>query len=160
MRTPKLSPLPEAVAALKARIEHWRMTRAHRCPMAQELWSEASWLAREQGIYGISRALRLNYEALKSRTEKSPPRGRGMGRRTKHARLPRTTAATLRGEGPVDGKPERKPAFIRLDPLTAISPSCSTVEVYSRNGTRMAIQLPATAAVDVVALVTVFVERR
>jgi hypothetical protein len=161
MQNRKLSPLPEAVAALKARIEHWRMTRPYRCPMAEDLWSESARLAREHGIWAISKALRLNYEALKSWTEELAS-GRAVGRPVEHAgsRTPRSLTAPKNDREPAVGGPARKPTFIRLDPLTAMSAPCSTVEVCSRDGTRMAIQIPVTIAVDVVALVAAFVRRR
>ncbi len=37
--------------------------------MPRDLWEEAARLARERGIYAVSSALRLNYEALKGWVE-------------------------------------------------------------------------------------------
>ncbi len=162
MRTPKLQPLPVAIAEVKARIEHWRATRNHRGPMAAELWSEAGRLAREHGIYAIARALRVNYEALKSKTG-------GAGVKTRSVRLPalplpnggrsRAVIGPL-GVPPAERETERKAAFIRLEP-PVLSPLGSTiVEVCGKDGTRLSVQLPVAVAVDVVGLVAAFVKRR
>ena len=65
MPSPEARPLPPPVADLRQRIEHWRSTRAKRGAMPKDLWEEAARLARRRSVYAISKALRLNYEALK-----------------------------------------------------------------------------------------------
>ena len=68
--------LPQKVKELRTRIERWRRTRRKRSAMPDKLWGEATLLARAQGIYRISSALRLNYENLKKRVEGAPGGGR------------------------------------------------------------------------------------
>ena len=69
--------LPE-VAAVHQQIERWRSTRAQRGPMPAPLWDSATALARVHGVYQISKALRVHYDALKKRvTDGEQPEVRG-----------------------------------------------------------------------------------
>lgn len=72
--------LPAPLARFRARLDSWREAREGRC-IPEDLWSEAAELAREHGIHRTSRALRLNYNALRDRVTPraggrapSPPR--------------------------------------------------------------------------------------
>jgi hypothetical protein len=58
-----------SIDAVRQRIEHWRETRAKRSPMPKELWDAAVGVAREHGLWAVSRALRLNYDNLKKRVD-------------------------------------------------------------------------------------------
>jgi hypothetical protein len=61
--------VPAGVSALSQRIEAWRGARAHRNEgMPAQLWEQAVGLAQVYGVYQISQALNLGYEALKKRT--------------------------------------------------------------------------------------------
>ena len=44
---------------LRGRIERWRCTRAKRSPMPAELWTAATELAQELGVYRVARELRV-----------------------------------------------------------------------------------------------------
>jgi hypothetical protein len=59
--------MPPDVAAVHSEIEEWRSKRTKRTAMPTEIWSSAVELAGRYNAYRISRALRLNYEALKRR---------------------------------------------------------------------------------------------
>jgi hypothetical protein len=61
-----LAPVRRALAA-------WRKTRPHRQPIPETLWAEMAALARVHGASSVSRALRLDYYALKRRANKSAP---------------------------------------------------------------------------------------
>ena len=76
MRRKRRTVLPKKVKELRTRIERWRRTRRKRSAMPGKLWDEATLLARAQGIYRISSALRLNYENLKKRVDGAPGGGR------------------------------------------------------------------------------------
>ena len=52
---------------LSERIEAWRQTRKKRRSMPEPLWQAAASLSKQLSIQQVSKALRLNYAALKSR---------------------------------------------------------------------------------------------
>jgi hypothetical protein len=52
---------------LSERIETWRQTRKKRRPMPEYLWQAAASLSKKLSIQQVSKALRLNYGALKKR---------------------------------------------------------------------------------------------
>ena len=55
------------VRQAQAGIEKWRKTRKKRSPMPAALWDAAVELAQSDGVYPISRALKLNYQSLQCR---------------------------------------------------------------------------------------------
>jgi hypothetical protein len=52
---------------LSERIETWRQKRKKRRPMPEHLWQAAASLSKKLSIQQVSKALRLNYGALKKR---------------------------------------------------------------------------------------------
>jgi hypothetical protein len=52
---------------LSEQIETWRQTRKRRRPMPEHLWQAAASLSKILSIQQVSKALRLNYGALKKR---------------------------------------------------------------------------------------------
>ncbi len=69
MMPEELSPSSLTMNEVMARIEEWRNTRKRRKPMPEELWEAAASLSKEYSIHRISKALRLNYTALKKRIQ-------------------------------------------------------------------------------------------
>lgn len=65
--------LPGEVNALRKRIEQWRRTRKMRSRMPEPLWSAATELAVEHGIFRIARAVGVDYAALRRHVEKAHP---------------------------------------------------------------------------------------
>ncbi len=55
------------LSELAERIETWRQTRKKRRPMPEQLWQAAASLSKKLSIQQVSKALRLNYAALKNR---------------------------------------------------------------------------------------------
>ena len=55
------------LSQLRRRIERWRGTRVKRSPMPPELWTAATELARELGVYRVARELGVGYGSLKER---------------------------------------------------------------------------------------------
>lgn len=52
---------------LSEQIERWRQTRKRRRPMPEQLWQAAASLSKQLSIQQVSKALGLNYGALKKR---------------------------------------------------------------------------------------------
>jgi hypothetical protein len=52
---------------LSEQIELWRQTRKTRRPMPEHLWQAAASLSKKSSLQKVSKALRLNYAALKKR---------------------------------------------------------------------------------------------
>jgi hypothetical protein len=128
-------PLPPAVTELRQRIEDWRSTRAKRGPMPKDLWSEAVHLTRRLGVYAISKALRLNYEALKGWAEDAPKKKEG--RQAVY----------------------RKAAFVQLGPLPGIPSPSPSVEVETAGG-KLTIRLPGMSAGEAIAIMDAFLRSR
>ncbi|MCP5044591.1 MAG: hypothetical protein GY944_26480 [bacterium] len=116
--------------------------------MPEPLWSAAVALAREHGVYRISRDLSVTYETLKSRLTKAsmakPERKKGKRRRG-------------------TSSPPSAATFVELKAAPVIPPpvaSCGNVviEIDDGNGAKMRIQFDAAAGehLDVGALVTAF----
>lgn len=126
--------VPAAVTDLRQRIDRWRATRTKRSRIPQDLWVEAARLARDHGVYRISKSLRLNYVALKTLSE------------------------STRGKRPaVEARP--RPPFIQLNPLPSPAQAGLIVELESPDGGKMTIRVPSTGTMDVLALVNGFFSR-
>lgn len=52
---------------VRYRFEQWREIREHRTPIPDSLWEGAVSLSADHSIHKISKALRLDYTALKRR---------------------------------------------------------------------------------------------
>lgn len=62
------SPAPDlTLNQLAEQIERWRQTRKGRRPMPEPLWQAAASLSKQLSIQQVSKALGLNYGALKKR---------------------------------------------------------------------------------------------
>lgn len=68
--------LPGKLKRARVEFEKWRKVREKR-RIPEDLWSQASNLALEFGVHQTARALRLNYEALKTRVASPDPCGNG-----------------------------------------------------------------------------------
>jgi hypothetical protein len=93
-------------------FESWRKRRRCRGRIPEALWQAAADLSREHSICEISQALRLNYNDLKDRIQRSSDRGLAVGQR-------------------------RKFGFVKLDLGTPIMPSECLVEMEAPNGAKM-----------------------
>ena len=131
------SRVPAALEELVGRVEQWRQTRAKLSPMPEELWREAVILAREHGVFKVSRAAHLSYGSLKRRLE-----GSGV-------------------QGPVQGLGGAA-GFIELDALRlfgAAEPAGPVLELSGADGSRLVIRLSSDKAVDVLGLAAAFWSR-
>lgn len=80
MKAKKRAELPQRLERGRRRFEKWRATRQSR-RIPESLWNEAVGLAEEFGLHRTSRALRLNYDGLKSRVGRLREKTSG-GKRT------------------------------------------------------------------------------
>ncbi len=129
-RRRRRGPLPAEVGSVRERIEHWRATREKRTRMPDELWEAAATVAREHGLWAVSRALRVNYESLKQRV----------------GRAREATGASAAG-------------FVELDAAQLIGRgegATSVLELSSADGAKLLVRLEGHDTLDVPALVAAF----
>ena len=118
-------PVPPTVEAVRQRIEDWRTTRTKRTHMPKDLWAAAAAVAREHGLWFVSRCLRVNYENLKKRV-----------------------GASAKEDGSVAG-------FVELPtgPLIGQSATPTTVIELARvDGAKLTVRFEGHGALDVPAL--------
>jgi hypothetical protein len=103
--------------------------------MPEPLWEAAVELAQREGLYPVARALRLNYESLKTRVGAGSPR-----------RAPRACV-------PV--------GFVELPPLSlaAPPPAGPVLEWQDRHGSKLTIRLAVGQAVAVERVAAHFLRR-
>ena len=103
-----------SLEGVRTQFEGWRKRRRCRARIPEALWQGAANLCREHSICEVSQVLRLNYNDLKHRVQRS--RGRGLGI----------------GQGPGLG-------FVKLDLGAPIMPSECLVEMEAANGSKMSM---------------------
>ncbi len=126
--------LPARVHGLRTRIEHWRRHRDSRA-MPEKLWEAAVFLARLHGIAPISRALRLDYGALKRRVAGAEA---GVEKRGP-TRFVELGAESLLGRSTIDG-----PA----------------VELWGADGSRLVVRLSTHERAEVLVLAAALWKQR
>jgi hypothetical protein len=127
----------EDIERLRGQIEQWRTTRERRCAMPERLWQAAVALAKEKGVYQVSRFLNLNSGNLKKRV-KSCGHKRG-------------DAAGENGFGFVELE------GIKLEGMKAAQGV--TVEVTDEQGAMMKIGFSVSEGFDVIKVVQAFWRR-
>lgn len=120
---------------LSQKIERWRGQRPRTRSMPEELWEEASEVARSLGVGRVSKALGLGYATLRRRSGAEAVRG-------KRSRLDRAA-------------PAPSSEFVELSGFPSVRPMGggeeAVVEVFAPDGTRLTIRLQGST--NVVALV-------
>jgi hypothetical protein len=129
---------PRLSAAIQ-RVQQWRALhggsgRGSRIP--EELWNEAVEVARAEGVWATARALHFQYERLKERMVNAPRAGRQSGG----------------GDG-------KTTAFVELGMAELSGGGKAVVELVSRHGDRMRVEVPG-AGLDLTGLVQTFWSRR
>jgi len=119
------------------RVEQWRALqggsgRGSRIP--EKLWNAAVKVARVEGLYATARTLRFDYERLKERVKRAPG---------------------AKGQEVSDGKA----AFVELGMDTLSGGGKAVVELMSRHGDRMRIEITG-ASIDVASLTQTFWSRQ
>lgn len=117
---------------LRRRFEEFRNRQTKHSRLPESLWKAAAELARRQGVNPTARALRLDYTALKRRTEEG-------GQRKAKRRL-----AT-------------PPTFMEFVAGGAKPVTNCTVEVESARGGKLRLDLAAIATTELVNLIRAFV---
>jgi len=120
------------LSQLRRRIDRWRRTRVKRSPMPPELWSTATELARELGVYRVAREVGVGYESLKDRVG-------AQGEQGEAGAFVELAGASLLSAAPAAARSE--------------------VELSDASGLTMVIRLTADQAVDVAALLAAFRRR-
>jgi hypothetical protein len=126
----------ERVKQLRERIDHWRSTRVKLWPMPEDLWNEATALARELGVHPVERVLRLNHESLRRRVEE--------------------------GTSP-SGSAEGAGEFVELSGAQLLGLPVAAgpvIELSDGNGVRLTVRLEAGSRLDMARLVEAFRGRR
>jgi hypothetical protein len=117
--------LPGRLQEARLRFEQWRQTRSKAGPIPEELWAEAASCAAEHGCYRTARVLGIDSTKLKG--QMAPAKKKGRKKRASR----------------------RSPTFVEVTPPRAVSSSECVLEVESRSGTRLRIQLKDTPLAEV-----------
>lgn len=124
---PTLRPTLEEV---QEQFENWRKTRERRTTIPEALWQAAVSLSEDYPTLQISKALRLNYTALKNRVQAS-----------------NTDSSARTDSGP---------AFVELDFGRSIFPGECIVEMKDKSGSKMKMQLKGVTGLDLLELSRAF----
>lgn len=122
------------VERVRRLIEEWRSAKGSGTPMGDELWEAAVALAREFGVYAVSRSLRVDYGSLKRRVER-------LG-----------VSPVVESDGS-DG-----PAFVEVsgEQLLGARAEALEVELSRADGARAVLRLRGRETLDVVAFAAMF----
>jgi hypothetical protein len=71
----------DPLEVVRHQFEAWRKRRRCRCRIPEALWQAAAEQCRERSICEVSQTLRLNYNDLKDRVQRSRDRGLAVGQR-------------------------------------------------------------------------------
>lgn len=128
--------LPAKVNEVSVRIEQWRQTRKKQTAMPEDIWQEATALARVHGVYRVSQALTVSYDGLRKRIDQTKRPGRHQ------------TSA---------------PGFVEVDGRQFSGPyemKQTMVELSRADGTRMVVQMSGSDSIDVLGLAEIVMGRR
>jgi hypothetical protein len=128
MNTNKTHDLPTRLEGVRARFQRWRRAQSVRARIPDSLWAAAVEMARNYGICQTSRALRVNYYALKKRVEQES-----------------ATAPGLPGGGTVA-------TFLELARPASVGCCECTWELEDAGGAKMRVHLKGFQTPDLVAL--------
>ncbi|MGO8752860.1 MAG: hypothetical protein ACLQNE_43510 [Thermoguttaceae bacterium] len=116
------------VEGVRRRFDRWRRTRRTRSRIPDTLWAAAARAAGRHGIHRTSKALRLDYYALKKRVEQQSA--------TAHNKTEEAAAAS----------------FLELAPPAFASPCECNLELEDASGAKMRVHLKGIAMPDLAAL--------
>jgi hypothetical protein len=114
------SPIPEPIEQLRRQLDEFRSSRPQRTKLPEGLWQTAVELARQYGLYAVSRPLRLDYTKLKARL----------------------------GNDGAFSKNAAAPAFVELVGAPAATVAECLIEFESTLGSKMRIQWKGPSAPD------------
>ena len=104
MTTRQTAVIPIGMERARQRFEHWRSTRpSRRSPIPDALWTAAVAGAQRHGLYATSRALGLDYAALKKRMAAAKDRAAASPTFVDLTPSTRACACVIEIEGPRGG---------------------------------------------------------
>lgn len=128
MINPPIFQPKSSLEEVRAAFENWRKTRPKRAAIPEFLWNAAIRLSKENSVFKISKALRLNYAHLKRR---------------------------IQGDSLA---PMTPPTFIELDIGKRGGSDECVLEMENDGGKKMRIQFRGTIQLDLVGLSRAFWE--
>jgi len=131
----------EDVEQLRRRLAEFRQTHAARSRLPEELWAEAARLARRDGIQATAQALRVERPSLQKWTDRFEPRPSKKAPKSPRRQLPG-------GSG--------TPAFVELLAASAGAATSCLVEVESRQGSKLRLELKGIAISQLAELMRAF----
>jgi hypothetical protein len=131
----------EDVEQLRQRFEEFRRMHAVRSRLPDELWAMAAKLARRDGITAIARALVVDRPSLQRWTDRLEPRASIKVRKSPHRRPQGGSGA---------------PAFVELLAASTGTRNSCLVEVESRQGGKLRLELKGIATSQLAELIRAF----
>ncbi len=133
MQEGRQRPVSAQLNEVQRRVERWRERGGGKgTRMPEDLWQAAAEVARVEGLYSTSRALRVEYRRLKQRV-------------TSPAAISTTRESS---------------SFVELG-MSQLCGVCKTViEVCGREGDRMRVEVTGTPTVDIVGLTQTLLSQR
>jgi len=126
MKLTDISSKNPALEEIRERFETWRKTREKRTIIPDALWEAAISLCPRYSLCQISKALRLNYNDLKYRIQRS--------------------------QSMLQSSPVIDPAFIDLGFKSPMLPAECIVEMEDQNGAKMSMYFKGEAGLDLLEL--------
>jgi transposase len=133
----------EDAEQLRRRFEEFRKAHAVRSRLPGELWAAAAKLTRRDGIEATARALDVDRPSLQKWTNRFEPDSQVKARKPPRRR-------------PSGGKEHGAPAFVELLAQTTGTTTSCLVEVESRHGAKLRLELKAIPTSTLAELIRVF----
>lgn len=131
----------KALSVVCGQVERWRSQRgAGRSMVPEDLWTAAVEVARIEGVYATSKALRFNYNSLRDRLVLAD----------------RAAHKPKRGDGTATFVEVQMPSPASGAPRASAVGGQTVVEFVGTGGARMRIDVTGTSSVDVLALAQAF----
>ena len=132
MQEGRQRPVSAQLKAVQRRVERWRSRVGGKgTRMPEDLWQAAAEVARVEGLYSTSRALRVEYSRLKQRVTS-------------------TVAPSMKSS-----------SFVELGMSQLCGACSKTVvEICGSEGDRMRVEVTGTPTVDIVGLTQTFLSQR
>jgi hypothetical protein len=122
-----VSTIAPSLEQVQQRFESWRQRRKKRTRIPQNLWKAAAALSQEYSIFHLSKALRVNYTALKKQVVKFNPA--------------QTSTSYVSSS-----------TFIELPPSAAPAVLESSIEMIKSDGALMRMNIKGAACSDLLEL--------
>lgn len=131
----------EEVEQARRRFAEFRQTHAVRSRLPEELWAAAAKLARRDGITATARALGVDRPSLQKWTDRLEPRSATKGRKSPQQQSQGGSSA---------------PAFLELLAASTATATSCCVEVESRSGSKLRLELKSIATSQLGELIRAF----